>query len=195
VNPNLPLNARRNLAVSVPSLKGALPPRPEELYQLHRLCLRIYGLLARDVSAQAGALAQTAGSALRKKQREMLRRTLEEELPMLIALHVLERLAADPRLARPGLAELLRGLLLPCFSLSYQQMYEMPADPLAHVLARVDWYLDGDKGEPAAALIYFLTTVLGDKQSDLEPLLKHLQEVFLPEMDQRLELAFRYEFS
>ena len=187
-------NSPRKAAVSIPPLEGAVPSRPEDLYRLHRLCLRIYGLLSRDVPAQAAALAQAAGPSVKKKQRAALERTLQEELPVLIALHVLERLAADPRLSGPGLDELLRGLLLPCFSLSYQHLYEEPADPLAHVLARVDWYLDGDKGEPAAALIYFLTTVLNNKISGLDPLFSHLKEVFLPEMDSRLELAFRYEF-
>ena len=182
-------------SVSIPPLEGAVPSRPENLYRLHRLCLRIYGLLGRDVPAQAAALAQSAGASLKKKQRSALERALQEELPVFIALHVMERLAADHRLAGPGLDELLRGLLLPCFSLSYQHLYEEPADPLVHVLGRVDWYLDGDKGEPAAALIYFLTTVLGNKISGLDPLLEQIRDTFLPEMDARLELAFRYEFS
>ena len=180
---------------ALPSLEGALPPQPGDLFRLHRLCLYIYGLLTRDIPAQAQALAAAAGSTIRKKHRQGLARTLEEELPVLIALHVLERLAASGRLKDQGLDELLRGLLLPCFALSYQHLYEEPADPLQHVLARLDWYLDGDKGAPLSALAHFLGTAMGDKLGDPGPLLSHLENAFLPEMDQRLELAFRYEFS
>ncbi|MGD8561089.1 MAG: hypothetical protein PVG60_03860 [Desulfarculaceae bacterium] len=181
--------------LSASSLTGALPEKPEDLYRLHRLCLRIYGLLARDVPAQAQALTKAAGSSLRKKDRKALAQALEEELPVLIALYAQERLAKDPRLAGQGLADLLRGLLLPCFSLSYQHLYEQPADPLKHVLARVDWYLDGDKGEPLAAFLHFINAVSGARLGEEDPLVEHLKGVFLPELDSRLELAFRYEFG
>jgi hypothetical protein len=45
------------------------------------------------------------------------------------------------------------------------------------------------------AFTHFLSTVWGDRLPESGPLLKHMQEIFLPEMDRRLELAFRYEFS
>ncbi len=189
------MNPPRANSPELPSLEGALPGRPGDLFRLHRLCLHIHGLMCRDVAAQAQALAAAAGKSLRKRQRQELARTLEDELPVLIALHALERLDADPRLAGAGLGELIRGLLLPLFALSYQHLYDQPADPLKHVLARVDWYLDGDKGDPVDAFAHFLATVWGDKLSESGPLLGHLQDQLLPEMDRRLELAFRYEFS
>ncbi len=181
--------------VSLPPLQGAVPPAPGDLHRLHRLCLHIYGLLTRDVEEQAVAMAQAGGNFLRKKQRALLQQTLSEELPVIIALHALDRLAGDKRLTGGGLDELIRGLLLPLFAMSYRGLYDQPTDPLAHVLARVDWYLDGDKGEPVGALIHFLHTALGEPLRDTAPLTGHMTEVFLPEMDKRLELAFRYEFS
>lgn len=180
---------------NLPALDGAMPPRPEDLYRLHKLCLRIYGLLCRDIPDQAQALASAPGLSLKRKNRQALVQTLEEELPVLLALYALERLAKDQRLGGENLTDLLRGLLLPCFSLSYQRMYDQPADPLKHVLARIDWYLDGEKGEPLDAFAHFASTILGDQVKEPEPLLQHLEASFLPEMDRRLELAFRYEFA
>lgn len=179
----------------LPTLEGALPDDPGNLFRLHRLCLHIYGLMCRDISTQAQALAQAAGKSLRKKHRQELADTLKDELPVLIALHALDRLASEPRLTGAGLDELIRGLLLPLFAMSYQNLYDQPADPLKHVLARIDWYLDGDKGGPLDAFTHFLATIWGDRLPESGPLLKHLEEKFLPEMDRRLELAFRYEFS
>jgi hypothetical protein len=64
---------------------------------------------------------------------------LEEELPVLLALYALERWGKDRRLGGENLADLLRGLLMQCFSLSYQNRYDQPADhPLKHDLARID---------------------------------------------------------
>lgn len=179
----------------LPSLEGALPTQAGELFRLHRLCLHSYGLMCRDVAAQAQALAAAAGKSLRKKHRQELAAVLKDELPVLIALHALDRLAAEPRLAGQGLGDLIRGLLLPLFAMSYQHLYDQPADPLKHVLARIDWYLDGEKGGPLEAFSHFLATVWGEKLPDHGPLLRHLQEILLPEMDRRLELAFRYEFG
>lgn len=181
--------------VNLPPLAGAVPPSPGDLHRLHRLCLHIYGLLTRDVEQQAAAMAQAGGVFLKKKQRQMLERTLAEELPVIIALHALDRLASDGRLTGDGLDELIRGMLLPLFAMSYRKLYDAPADPLSHVLARVDWYLDGEKGDPVSALIHFLHTALGEPLRDTAPLTGHVTEVFLPEMDKRLELAFRYEFN
>lgn len=185
----------KNHLPDLPSLEMALPAEPGNLFRLHRLCVHIYGLMCRDVPAQAQAMAAATGKALRKKQRLELAATLQEELPVLIALHALDRLAAESRLKGQGLDELIRGLLMPLFAMSYQHLYDEPADPLKHVLSRMDWYLDGDKGGPLDAFTHFLSTVWGDRLPESGPLMKHLQEVFLPEMDRRLELAFRYEFS
>ncbi len=179
----------------LPSMENALPADPGNLFRLHRLCLHIYGLMCRDIPVQAQALAQAAGKSLRKKQRQELADTLKEELPVLIALHALDRLAAEPKLTGAGLDELIRGLLLPLFAMSYQNLYDQPADPLKLVLAKLDWYLDGEKGGPLDAFTHFLSTIWGDRLPESGPLLRHLQEKFLPEMDHRLELAFRYEFS
>jgi hypothetical protein len=179
----------------IPDLEGALPPKPQDLFRLHRLCLRIHGIMTRDIPVQATKLAEAVGKGLRKKARQDLTQTLAEDLPVILALHALDRLAADPRFHNNNLVDLLRGLLLPCFSLSYQHLYEEMQDPLKHVLARLDWYLDGDKGEPLGAFTHLAATLLGDQPHDPAPLLKHLTENLLPEMDRRLELAFRYEFA
>lgn len=181
--------------MTLPELEGAVPPVPSDLHRLHRLCLHIYGLLTRDIDQQAQTIAQEAGHFLKKKQRILLQETLADELPVIIALHVLERLDSDERLRGGGLGELLPGMLLPFFALSYRQLYDQPTDPLKYVLARVDWYLDGGQDDSVAALIHFLHTAMGEPLRDTAPLTGHLKEVFLPEMDQRLELAFRYEFS
>ena len=173
---------------------GEVPSNQEDLYRLNRLCLRIYGLLARDVADMARKMADEAAGGIKKKQREFLLHTLEEELPVLIALYALDKLAVDARLAGQGIDELLRGLLLPCFSLSYHHLYDSAADPLKHVLARVDWYIDGDKGDPLDAFVNYISTVLGETIQDVELMSSRLKEVLLPEIGARLELAFRYEF-
>lgn len=188
------MSSDNQLAADLPSLEGAIPARPLDLFRLHRLCLRIYGLMTRDLPAQASALAQAAGS-LSKKDRLSLTQTLTDELPIILALHALERLEAEQRLASMGLSEFLRGLLLPCFSLSYSQLYEEATDPLKLALARLDWYLDYDKGNPQEALAYFASTTLGDHLADTGPLLARIEKNLLPEMDKRLDLAFRYEFA
>ncbi len=165
----------------------------EDIQRFHRLGLRIYGILARDLPAQAARLAQAAGSRLRRRHREELRQAALEELPVVYALYALERLAGDPRLSGPGDNELLRALLLPCFALSFAGLYERPADPLKHFLARVDWYLDGEKAAPATAFLQYLKMLLGDKLGRPERVAQHLEQVLLPELESRLELAFRYE--
>ena len=181
--------------LSLPDLGGALPPEPAQLLRVNRLCLRIYGLLTRDIPAQAAEMVAAAGS-LGKKDRRELTQVLAEELPVIMALHALERLGRAESLGRSGeLSELLRGLLLPCFSLSYSQLYAQPTDPLRQFLDRVDWYLDGEKGDPLEAFAHLASTLLGEQQGDAAPLLAHLQERLLPEMDRRLELAFLYEFG
>ncbi|CAO0821738.1 conserved hypothetical protein [Desulfarculales bacterium] len=188
------MTSERLTSPDLPSMEGAIPARPLDLFRLHRLCLRIYGLMTRDLPAQALGLAQATGP-LSKKDRQSLTQTLTDELPMILALHALERLEADQRLASMGLSEFLRGLLLPCFSLSYSQLYGEASDPLKMALARLDWYLDGDKGNPQEALAYFAATMLGDHLVDTGPLLQHIDKHLLPEMDKRLDLAFRYEFA
>ena len=187
------MNLKTNAEVVVET-NGAVPTHPEDLYRLNRLCLRIYGLLSRDMPEQAKKMTDEAAGGIKKKQREILVNTLEEELPVLIALYSLDLLAADNRLSGQGIDELLRGLLLPCFSLSYHHLYDSTADPLKHVLARVDWYIDGDKGDPLDAFVNYISTVLGETIPDVEQMSNRLKEVLLPEIEARLELAFRYEF-
>lgn len=179
----------------LPDLGGALPPEPAQLLRLNRLCLRIYGLLSRDIPDQAAAMVGAAAGSLGKKDRRELVQVLTDELPVIMALHALERLGREEALGRSGLSELLRGLLLPCFSLFYSQLYAQPSDPLRQFLDRVDWYLDGEKGDPLEAFAHLAATLLGKHLSDPAPLLAHLQERLLPELDRRLELAFLYEFG
>ncbi|MFH1057341.1 MAG: hypothetical protein V1797_01520 [Pseudomonadota bacterium] len=181
--------------LKLPDLGGALPADPTQLMRLNRLCLRIYGLLTRDIPAQAAEMVAAAGGSLGKKERQTLIQVLGDELPVIMALHALERLDREEALSRSGLSELLRGLLLPCFSLAYSRLYAEPADPLRQFLDRVDWYLDGDKGQPLEAFAHLASTLLGEHLEDMGPLVKHLSESLLPEMDRRLELAFRYEFG
>lgn len=181
--------------LKLPDLSGALPADPAQLMRLSRLCLRIYGLLTRDIPTQAAAMGQSVGGALNKKERQQLVQVLGDELPVIMALHALDRLGQEEALARSGLSELLRGLLLPCFSLSYSHLYAELADPLRQFLDRVDWYLDGDKGQPLEAFAHLASTLLGEHLADPEALVAHLRESLLPEMDRRLELAFRYEFG
>lgn len=184
---------RQNLRL--PDLGGALPPEPAQLLRLNRLCLRIYGLLSRDIPEQAAAMVGAAAGSLSKKGRRELVQVLTDELPVIMALHALERLGREEALSRSGLSELLRGLLLPCFSLCYSQLYAQPSDPLHQFLDRVDWYLDGEKGDPLEAFAHLAATMLGEHLSDPAPLVAHLQERLLPELDRRLELAFLYEFG
>lgn len=176
-------------------MSDALPIEPEEFFRLQRLCLRIYGLLSRDVPAQAQALARAAAPSLRKKQLQNLTQALLEELPVFMALYALDRLSDDERLQGEGADEVVRGMLLPCFSLSYQHLYEEPADPLKHVLARVDWYLDGDKGEPREAFFHWLNMLMDEKLGNGQPFFQYLDKNFLPELDSRFQLAFRYEYG
>jgi hypothetical protein len=182
-------------AISEISFDGSLPDKPADLYRLHRLCLRMFGLMTRDVSAQANSLAEAASSSLSKKERKKLAQLLVEELPVFIALYALEHLSSMSEFSEDGPAELIRSLLLPCFSMSYVDLYEQHQDPLKHVLARVDWYLDGDKGEPLSAFIDYVSTLTGEKMADGEPLANYIKENLQPEMDKRLELAVRYEFA
>jgi hypothetical protein len=175
--------------------KGVLPSRPEDLYRLQRLCLRIFGLLSRDIDEQAQNMAKAVSSVLKKKHRPALLGILQEELPVLIALYTLDRLAEDDRLSGQGLDEVLRSMLLPCFSISYQHLYDEPSDPLQHVLSRVDWYLDGDKGDPMEAFVHYTGTILGETFDDVAEMAEKLKDTMLSEMEARLSLAFRYEFT
>ena len=54
------------------------PSNQEDLYRLNRLCLRIYGLLSRDMPEQAKKMTDEAAGGIKKKQREILVNTLEE---------------------------------------------------------------------------------------------------------------------
>ena len=179
----------------IPHMQGALPASTESLNLLHRLCLRIYSLMIRDVADQAAKAASGWSKGLRKKSRQDLGRLLEEELPIIIALYALERLEAEPRLAGQGLADLVRSLLLPCFSISYSHLYDLPQDPLEHVHGRLDWYLDGNKGNPLEALAMYVATVLGVEAKECMPLGEQINQELTPLWDRRLDLAFRYEMG
>lgn len=180
---------------TLPPLSDAIPADVEGLFQVHRLCLRIFGLMTYDLGEQVANLVSVGGNAVRRKARPTLEKTLAEELPVLLLIHATERLTKDKRIVKQDLAPLAYGLLLPCFATCYDHLYAEPADPLKHVLARLDWYLDGDKGDSLGAFSHLTTTLLGDDLRDPDPLLGHLEHELLPEMDRRYELAFRYEFA
>lgn len=180
---------------TLPPLAEAIPSNVDGLFQLHRLCLRIFGLMTYDLEEQVATLVGVGGSAVRRKARPTLEKTLAEELPVLLLIHAAERLTTDKRITKQDLAPLTYGLLLPCFATCYNHLYAEPADPLKHVLARLDWYLDGDKGDSFGAFSHLTTALLGDDLRDPAPLLGHLEHELLPEMDRRYELAFRYEFA
>jgi hypothetical protein len=157
--------------------------------------LRIFGLMTWDVEAHARDMVKAAGLSLRRKDGRALQKALNEELPVLFLIHAADKLTHDDRLIDQGLVELTYGLLLPCFSLCYQHLYEKPADPLKHLLARLDWYLDGDKADAQSAFMQVISTMMGDALEHSASLLDHLNREVLPQMDQRYELAFRYEFA
>ena len=179
----------------VPPLPGAQPANGEELCRLQRLSLRIFGLMTWDLSQNAREMVQAAGLSLRRKDGRNLHKALSEELPVLLLIHAAEKLTSDDRLLEQELVDLTYGLLLPCFSLCYQNLYEKPADPLKHLLARLDWYLDGDKDNAQGAFMQVLETIMGGAMEHSKALLEHLNRTLLPLMDQRYELAFRYEFA
>lgn len=181
--------------ISLPPLANAKPVDVEGLFQLHRLCLRIFGLMTHDLDQQVATLMGAGSNAVRRKARATLEKTLREELPVLLLIHAADRLTTDSRMVKQDLAPLAYGLLLPCFSICYNNFYGDPSDPLKHVLAKLDWYLDGDKGDSLGAFTRLTTTLLGDDLRDPDPLLGYLEHELLPEMDRRYELAFRYEFA
>jgi hypothetical protein len=189
------VNKATQTQTDIPTLAEAKPLSSQQLSRLQQLALRIYGLMTWDLPGRADALVAAAGPGLKKKGRQALLKSLNEELPVLLLIHAVDRLNKDQRLIDQELVELMHGLLLPCFSLCYLHLYQEPADPLKHVLARLDWYLDGDKGDSLSAFAHLAATILGKELKDPAPLLAHLEEELLPEMDQRYELAFRYEFS
>ncbi len=155
--------------------------------------MRIYGILARDLPAQAARLAQAAGfPAAAAGHREELRQPRWRNCRSSTRSTPWSAWPATP-LVGPGRQRALRALLLPCFALSFAGLYERPADPLKHFLARVDWYLDGEKAAPATAFLQYLKMLLGDKLGRPERVAQHLEQVLLPELESRLELAFRYE--
>lgn len=163
--------------------------------RMQRLCLRIYGLLARDIQRHAKALSQAAEGNLRKKHRQDMATALAEELPVFIALYALDKISDDERLQEPGSGELVRGMLLSCFSLAYSHLYDEPSDPLKHVMARVDWYLDGNKGLPQTAFYQWINMLSGERVTDSGAIFKYLSSTLYPELDRKLQLAFRYEFQ
>ena len=164
------------------------------MHKLHRLSLRIYGQITWNMQEQIADLLNAADDVLKKSSKKILQEILQEELPAILALHALDCIneyAGDKKLA-----EQLREMLIPCFALSYNQLYADKAqDPLRHILAKLDWYLDGDKGSYAAVLAQMLRTILGNKLKDPEPLVNLLNESILPEVNQRFLTAWRLEFS
>jgi hypothetical protein len=148
-----------------------------------------------DLSQNAREMVLASGLSLRRKDGRTLHRALQDELPVLLLIHTADKLTSDDRLLEQNLVDLTYGLLLPCFSLCYQNLYEKPADPLKHLLARLDWYLDGDKDNAQSAFLQVLDTIMGSAAEHSQALLDYLNQTLLPLMDERYELAFRYEFA
>ena len=73
-------------------LEHAVPPKPEELFRLHRLCLWIYNSFTSDMKERGTELAAAAGTGLKKKERQTLQEALAGEMPVLLLIHALERL-------------------------------------------------------------------------------------------------------
>ncbi len=184
----------RDLFGSMPSLPGAIPSEPKELFKLQRLCLRLYAQTTMDLDKQAQQLVEAAGSSLRKRDRQVLAELIAEELPVLWLIHLLD-LMGGPGSESHDIKEMLEGLVVPCYALSYHNSGEEKDDPFQHVLNRLDWYLDGDKSDMASAFEYFLDSILEPEVKDPKPLLEHLRSKLHPEMGARLEVAYLYEFS
>lgn len=178
----------------VVSAATAVGQQTEEMLRLQRLCVRIYGLFSRDLDEQVDGLIKATGTALGRAQRKEFAPALREELPVLLLIHALDRLEGDERLSAPGLNELVRGMLLPCFSLSYQHLDRRTIDPLAHVLERLDWYLDGGQAGLTGAFHYYAASLAGPGLADSEPMEAYLDGRLIPELDRRLETAFRAEW-
>ena len=165
-----------------------------DIHKLHRLSLRIYGQITWNIQEQITALVNAADDVLKKSSQKALQEILQEELPVILALHALDCINeyADDK----KLAEQLREMLIPCFALSYSQLYaDKTQDPLRHILAKLDWYLDGDQESYSSVLAQMLRTLLGNKLKAPEPLINLLNENILPEINQRFLTAWRLEFS
>ncbi len=161
------------------------------LYRWHRLCLRVYGMLTWDIAQQVDAMVEAAQGVIKRSSRAALSDLLRDDLPVILALYAMEHFAEN----YASLSSVAQEILLPCFSLSYSKLHaDKMQDPLKHLLARMDWFLDGEKGDPAEALSHVLTTALDGKLKDPAPLLEYLSKTLLPEMDRRMLVAWRSEF-
>lgn len=174
-------------------LLGALPPEPNQLFRLHRLCVRLFSQLTKDLAEQVEAVVEAAGGSWRK-QKQALGQVLEAELPILILLRVLDGLEKDDRLDQPGLLDLLRGLLLPLFSICFARLHDHPSEQLKRVLSRIDWYLDFDSDDPVEAFAAYCAAESGPALKDRAALVAWLREKFMPEVDLRLRNTLRQEF-
>lgn len=162
-----------------------------DIYRWHRLCLRIYGMLTWDINQQVEDLAAAAHSFVKRGGRAALSEILRDDMPVILALYAMDYLEKQSN----NMPAVTREILLPCFSLSYSRLYASKLDdPLKHFLARMDWFLDGEKGDPGEALSHVLTTTLGDKIKNAAPVVEHLSKIVLPEMNRRMWVAWRSEF-
>ena len=162
-----------------------------DIYRWQRLCLRIYGMLTWDLPQQIEALVTAAQGMIKRSSRGALSNLLHEDMPVILALYAMEHLNETA----PHAPLAAKEMLLPCLSLSYSQLFgDKLQDPLKHFLARMDWFLDGEKGDPSEALSFILSTLLEGKLKDATPLVQYLEQTMLPKMDRRMAVAWRSEF-
>ena len=160
-----------------------------DLFRWHRVCLRVYGMLTWDLDQQVETMVNSM-EGTKRSTRKALTDLLHAELPVILGLYALERLQK----VVPNLPKVAQEMLLPCFSLSYSDLFgDKLEDPLKHFLARLDWFLDAGN-DPAETLNTVLTTSLENKVKDINPILNCMKEDIFPEIDRRVILAWRCEF-
>ena len=175
------------------SLMDAVPPDQGQLFRLQRLCVRLYTVLTKDLDQLTDELVKAAGGKWPGQKRQ-LADLFKAELPILIALRVLEGLGRDERFDQPELAELMRGLLLPLFALRFQDLYEQASEQMKRVLTRIDWYLDFESDDPVDVFGIYCGAEAGAAMKDPEGMKTYLKGTILPEIDQRLQRTLRGEF-
>jgi hypothetical protein len=159
------------------------------VYRWHRVCLRIYGILTYDLDRQIKELSDAAGAGGRQL-RGPVGKLLREDLPVILGLYALKQLQNMV----PGLPLAAQEMLLPCFSLSYSELFARKGeDPLNCLLSRVDWFLD-EACDPEEALILLLNAVFKNKLKAPDALLDYIREVIFSEAKRRITLAWRSEF-
>jgi hypothetical protein len=146
-------------------------------------------MLTYDLDRQIKELSDAAG-AHRRQLRATVGKLLREDLPVILGLYALKQLQNTV----PSLPLTVQEMLLPCFSLSYSELFAHKGeDPLHYLLGRVDWFLD-EACDPEEALTLLLNTIFKNKLKNPGALLDYIHTVILPEARRRITLAWRSEF-